>query len=778
MLLAVGPALALGGVHREVQLLGAGLSIICLLLVWTHRRGSSRGLHLPWFGALLLGLCAFTLLQLVPLPLGLLGLLAPATVEVLEVSLSKVGGVPGAHPISLDPGFTLVEAAKLASFALAFIAAHNFYYRRRRRRRLMLGLVVTGISLTMTGFIGAVLAPGKPLLLYTPEAGRAAGLITTSFVNPNNGSAFLALCVLLAMGLAIDSKDLQQKVLLGLAAVLLGAGVFLTVSRGGILSLAVGMSILTVLVLSARRRMDLGQAAAVVPGTVALIMLLSGWLAYDHIVEEFSDITTGNQGGLAKIKQWSSGAAMIAANPWVGVGRGAFMTSFPRYMKGDIPAGTYEYMENQYLQLPAEVGLIVGGGFILAAALAWLVWVRRGRQAGTTMAAGAALAAIAVHNLVDFNLELPGVALPVALLGGVLSAASLRRRRGHSSGEDRRRERRKLRRIHTVICLSAVAVTALVLVANLISWPPMPRDDDRKLQALANEKVPFKTFMEAAAQVIRRRPADYMPHLSAAHQAISAKDPRAIALLNRALFLFPASPKNHIQAARALLQFGHRRQALFEYRQALEAGATPNPVLRAAIPYCVEVADLRALLPESADIHARAIKWLRKVENLKLAHWVAQHAYKNWAHYLPVCLQRAEVLLALKDNDALTASRRCVEQDATLEGYALLARATALMGPKGEEISIFKEGCKHFPESVGLTEDLARAHLAHGQNKKALEAGEEMLRLASRWQDTARAHHLMGQIHKAMRRDHSATYHLDQARAIRAQHDVPRAPRK
>jgi len=775
LLLAVGPAVALGGVHRGVQLAGAALSVICLALVWAHRQNSRRGLHLPWFGAVLLGLVAFTLLQLIPLPLGLLELIAPATVEVLRVSLSKAGGVPSAHPISLDPGFTLVEAAKLASYALAFLAAHNFYYRRQRRKRLMLTLVITGILFTLAGLIGAVVAPGKPLMLYTPEAGRAAGLIATSFVNPNNGSAFLVICALLAMGLALDSKDLQRKVLLGLGAVLLGAGVFLTVSRGGILALAVGMGALTLMVLSARRNVKLGQAAAVVPAVVALIMLLSGWLAYDRIVEEFSDITTGNQGGFEKIKQWSSGAAMVKSNAWVGVGRGAFMTAFPRYMRGDIPAGTYEYMENQFLQLPAESGLLVGGAFILAAALAWLIWVRRGRRAGGTMAAGAVLLAIAAHNLVDFNLEMPGVALPVALLGGVLSAASLRHRRRRRSSDERKKRRRTLRKIHTAVIVAFGTVAAMLVVANLVKWPPLPRDDDRALTALAKKGAPLKQYLAAAAEATRRRPSDYMPHLSSAHQAIAAKDPRAIALLNRALFLFPGSPKIHVQAARALLKFGYRRQALGQYRLALEAGATPNPVLRAAVPYCVEQADLIALLPDNVDIHARAIKWLRKVENLKLAYWVAERAHKKWSYYMPVCMQRAETLLDLGKKSALTAARACVEQDPVRDAYFTLARASAKLGPKASEINVYLEARRRFGDSVLLAEHLARAHLLHAQHDKALQAAEDMLRQASLWQQNARAHQLMSKINKAMGQAHSAQYHLDQARAIRAQHIVPRS---
>ena len=51
---------------------------------------------------------------------------AQATVQVLEVSLSRAGGLPAAHPISLDPGFTLVEAVLAAGLAALMMLAALF----------------------------------------------------------------------------------------------------------------------------------------------------------------------------------------------------------------------------------------------------------------------------------------------------------------------------------------------------------------------------------------------------------------------------------------------------------------------------------------------------------------------------------------------------------------------------------------------------------------------------------------------------------------------------
>ena len=367
-----------------------------------------------------------------------------------------------------------------------------------------------------------------------------------------------------------------------------------------------------------------------------------------------------------------------------------------------------------------------------------------------------------------------GMLNPIRCGPDVLSAASIRHRQRRRSSEERKKRRRTQRRIHTAVIGAAGAVVAVLVLVNLVAWPPLPRDDDRVLTALARKGVPFKQYLAAATEATRRRPSDYMPHLSAAHQAVAAGDPQAITLLNRALFLFPGSPKIHVQAARALIKFGYRRQALGQYRLALEAGALPNPVLRAAVPYCVDVADLRALLPEDADIHARAIKWLRAVENFKLAHWVAEGAYQKWPHDMPVCMQRAEALLALGQKNALTAARACVEQEPRRDAYLTLAAASAKIGPKGSEITVYFEARKHFPDSVLLSENLARAHLTHGQYSKALEVAEEMLRPALRWQQTARAHQLLGKIHKAMGHAHSAQYHLEQAREIQAEHAVQR----
>lgn len=434
ILLGCAAPLCLGGVHRPTIIAASTLSCLTLLAVWLYRRSTKRGLRIPLFGGVLVGLTLFTALQLLPLPLGLLALLAPATRELLEVSVAGAGLTLGWHPISLDPGATLLEALKVGSCALAFIVAHNLFYRAERRDRLLLALVCTGVTITLLGFIGAAAAPGRPLMFYEPGAGGGTGLIVTSFVNPNHGAAFLVLCTLAAISLAMDAADLQHRVLLGLAGVLTGSGVFLTLSRGGILVLALGLGLFAALLVWGQRGNRGVKQAALVTGGLALILGLSGWLAFDAILAEFLSQVPEGTSNLGKIALWPAGAAMVLANPWVGVGRGAFQAAFTRYLDGATTHHvTYSHMENQYLHLPAELGLLVGGGAILLSAVCLVLWVRKGQRDAPSMALAAGLIALAVHNLVDFNLELLGLALPAAILAGLLSA-------GHREPEHRRRK--------------------------------------------------------------------------------------------------------------------------------------------------------------------------------------------------------------------------------------------------------------------------------------------------------------------------------------------------
>lgn len=97
---------------------------------------------------------------------------------------------------------------------------------------------------------------------------------------------------------------------------------------------------------------------------------------------------------------WKASARMLMGQPWTGVGAGAWEVKVPLYQDSGSSLETDYYAHNEYLQLLAEYGAVVGGGF-LAVLFAYLL-LSAGRTWKLPTAAhtpDAALRAIALTSL-------------------------------------------------------------------------------------------------------------------------------------------------------------------------------------------------------------------------------------------------------------------------------------------------------------------------------------------------------------------------------------------
>lgn len=750
LLLVLGVPVALGGAHRVTVAAAALVAAVAgvLLVIRKHHLGVE--IRIGRFGVLLLALCGYTALQLVPLPLALLDRIALPSVELLRTSLAGTGIQPRWHPLTLAPADTLWELLRLGTATIVFLLARNLLHRPQRQERLLQGLMGLGVVLTTLGLIGAVVAPGRPLLLYQPAQGPAIGLIATSFVNPNHGAAFLLVATLAALGLAERTQSLERRVLLLVAATVTGIGVVLSLSRGGMLALAAALAAYGALQLVRRRAAHPGA------GRIALVALLVGgvlggaaWLGGDRIVAEFEhqrpDLPLG------KLALWPSGWALVRAHWLVGVGRGAVATALPRYLQPGLPAGTtYASLENQYLQLPAEWGLPVGVAAIALTAAAIFVWWRRRRDEALQLSAVAALIGLAVHNLVDFNLELPGIALPAAALAGML--ASRRPARGPLASPSR----------------LLLIPFALVLALGVTTLSAAGRSSADDVSQALRAGRPAGAVAPLLAQAIRHRPADYLPHLAQARLALAAGRRRAtMQALNRALFLYPHSAEVHLAAARALGHFGHRKQALLEYRLALQAGAPPDAVIRRALADCRTADDLAALLPPRApELISRAVDALRQRGRLALA--LALVGQADQAALGDPVLMRSEIRALLAAGQSARAVERAevlVTRDAAPAHWLLLAEAAAQVSASAELAVLQRARRSHAtdaPVGLALAGSLSRA----GRHDEAAALAEALLRAGRSSADLANAHYLLASIHRAAGRPHRAAYELEQARKV------------
>jgi O-antigen ligase len=120
---------------------------------------------------------------------------------------------------------------------------------------------------------------------------------------------------------------------------------------------------------------------------------------------------------------------MIQKQPLLGQGLGTFQWTFPAYesVQADIPA---KYAHSDYVQALAEVGIVGLLLLLWAFGAAWRTAIRNLFHADDPLVRGiglgtiGALTAIALQEITDFGLYMPGVAVLAAVIVGLNLRAS------------------------------------------------------------------------------------------------------------------------------------------------------------------------------------------------------------------------------------------------------------------------------------------------------------------------------------------------------------------
>ncbi|MCG3147473.1 MAG: hypothetical protein PCFJNLEI_00913 [Verrucomicrobiae bacterium] len=184
----------------------------------------------------------------------------------------------------------------------------------------------------------------------------------------------------------------------------------LTGSRGGFISFAaMVMAGLFCLVPKGSRR------------TWWVVVALVAIAAVFVVAQRAGVIKLGTESVSARGDYWRGAIAIARDHPWLGTGPGTFGSIYPKYKTSLTEEA--QMVHNNFLQMWSDSGV---AGFVVFALL-WLVALRDsfelarqryGDAAGIAICA--ALAGWTVHSLMDFDLYVPGVALPAFVLLGVL----------------------------------------------------------------------------------------------------------------------------------------------------------------------------------------------------------------------------------------------------------------------------------------------------------------------------------------------------------------------
>ncbi|HYP27615.1 MAG TPA: O-antigen ligase family protein [Blastocatellia bacterium] len=365
---------------------------------------------------------------------------APSTALPIG-ALALLGLVQSESGLSVDAEATRYATAALFFMLLLFVAASNCLESRARLMVFSNFVVAFGLALAVFALIQHFTWNGN---IYWVRPNTQGGTPFGPFVNRNHFAGYMEMIIPVPLAfVAVRSARSEARLFYAFAASVMGLSVIVSLSRGGMISLASSLVFVAAMSTWMRARSGSGHPSFMSrllhPASVISfvgVAILAGiiWVGPDPVVKRIAqDIGQEAAQGEPKTSQasraviWRDTLDMVKAHPLAGVGLGAFATAYPAYSRGDGSV-VIAQAHNDYLQALADAGVV---GLALALWFVALVFrqVARGVKsrdplvAALALGCGGGLFAMLVHSLVDFNLQLPSNALMFLLLSAVATHA-------------------------------------------------------------------------------------------------------------------------------------------------------------------------------------------------------------------------------------------------------------------------------------------------------------------------------------------------------------------
>lgn len=438
---------------------------------------------------------AVIVLQLLPLPNSLVSLISPHTVAL---KTETMGDLPDAdeklssmaltfYPQATKHGLRLFLAA-----SAVFVVVVNVYRRPDRMKRLLAVVAATGGAVALLALAQDLAGNGKIYWVIPAYDNARSG----TFINHSHYAQFMNLSIGAALGLLLvrcHEAFRGRKVTpagvaeymssptgkigeILLAMMILGAAtVFVSLSRGGMVSMLIAAAF-TTLVLSWRQSL---------PGRAWIILLIALgafvcvlWVGFEEVYDRLGSLQelSAVEGG-----RWQIVKNTIAAwtrFPLFGTGLGTYEVVYPMFDSSYIRS-LATHAENEYVQTLAETGFV---GFLALAVFGAGVWASfarsiNARSCSISSAAyglGFGLLAVLIHSLSDFGQHLPANAMLTSVSCGLLITVC---QNGAGRGEDALPSRPKGRSV------VAGRLVLLLLAASVWVWAMLAADRARVAEA-------------------------------------------------------------------------------------------------------------------------------------------------------------------------------------------------------------------------------------------------------------------------------------------------------
>lgn len=326
------------------------------------------------------------------------------------------------------------ELARVLTYGLLFLVILNNLHRQESVQQICLVLVFLGMALSV--YAVYQLAANTPYVWHLlqpeikPEQYMRRG--SGTYICPNHFAGFIEMLIPVALAFMFKGRfHHTTKVFLGYAALMMLAGIVVSVSRGGWLAGGLALLILFVFLLRYRDT-RLPALAFLTLLMIAVIFVLKQAYQPQHRWNQFFR----ESGSVYDIRfyLWEPAVRIWQDNFWWGAGPGHFNDRFPLY-RPEIVQASPGWAHNDYLNALADWGLV--GALLIAAAWLLFYWgafktwrfVRRtndisskpSNRGALVLGGGIGLSAILFHSIVDFNMHIPANAILVVTLMALVS---------------------------------------------------------------------------------------------------------------------------------------------------------------------------------------------------------------------------------------------------------------------------------------------------------------------------------------------------------------------
>lgn len=428
-LLAFAP-FAFGAVEawsEEIVVVLAAAIAICFCV----KMAVARNMSVTWTWAYVpvLAVIAVAVVQIIPLPVRLVGLISPNTVAQKTELLADLYGtdtLPSFMPISFYPCATRHDLRLVLAAAVVFVVVLNVFRRPGQITRLLFAVAIIGAAVASLALAQDIVGNSK---IYWFVASPHSTSLSGPFVNHSHYAQFMNLSIGAALAMIfIKAREAfggrkatpaavaeylgspDGKLIWGLCAVIaLGAAtIFASLSRGGMVSLMIAGAFTTV-VLSSRRALKGSGWVMVVMALGAFICVLC--MGFDAVYERLGTLRDLNQAGGSRWQVVRNVAVAWTRFPVTGTGLGTHEVVYPMFDRSTSTA-IASHAENEYAQAAEETGAIGLGCLVAFAVLVWRSYAKSVRSARAPIRSAAyglgfGLVAIMAHSLSDFGQHLP-----------------------------------------------------------------------------------------------------------------------------------------------------------------------------------------------------------------------------------------------------------------------------------------------------------------------------------------------------------------------------------